>query len=460
MNRLANRVGVAILLGGALACAGCTSDRPPGDDPIRPGVDAAATNNSVRSINSDAQIEKIPTQPVDPSLDWPRLHGPTANGQSAEQNLARSWPESGPAELWRIPVGKGYSSPVIAAGKLIIQERIGETEQLRAINASDATPLWESGYLTNASNKTSYSNGPYSTPTVSDGVIFAASAEGTLRAIDLETGNVHWQRDLAGDFRPPPLFFSYGASPLVDTSRVYLNVGGDKTGAGVVCLDRQTGETVWTSTRYSPSYSSPVMGDFGGQKLLLVMLTEGLVCLEPDTGAERWFYRFGVELSAERANAVTPISYSPYVIIVAGPGPGIVCLEVPTTGQPVEKWKDRRLIDSQYTNLVLAHGKILGATSRRSALIRALDVKTGKKTWEWETDLCRANSLAAGPLVLFLGEHGHLGLIDVSSTEPMVLALTKSSVLATPCYSAPALAHGRLYIRNEQELACFDLRGQ
>jgi outer membrane protein assembly factor BamB len=149
------------------------------------------------------------------------------------------------------------------------------------------------------------------------------------------------------------------------------------------------------------------------------------------------------------------------VLLVAGPGPGAVCLRVPRSGKPTRVWHDRRRLDSQFNTLVHHAGHVYGFTSSRQggAVLRCLEVATGRQCWEYPSDLYRGQALAADGCLILLGERGHLASVELDPARLIVRSELSEPLLAALCYAAPALHRGRLYVRNDRALLCLNLQG-
>lgn len=407
-----------------------------------------------------AGLAGSPPRTVRSSQGWPRLHGPGGTSTSPEIGLKTDFSAEGPPLVWERPVGRGYSSPVVSDAGLIVYHRQKDEERLDCLDPKTGDARWSVGDATTYKNKFEYSDGPYSTPVIDGDRVLALSAEGVLRCRALATGDLLWERDLRKDYQVQAGLFPFGHSPCVDGPRIILNAGGIKTKAGVVALDRMTGQTLWTATDHGPSYATPVIATIHGRRHAFVFTAKGLVSLEPDTGTVRWTIEWGVQESEDRVNAVTPLVYGDLVLLSAGPGPGNLCLRILPDSSAVKVWEHHRALDSQFNNQMCRDGYVYGFTSirNRSAAFVCVDLLTGKIRWEWESELARGSGLMVQNRFLLLGEHGQLACLDVNPHEPVVRSQMARPVLQKPCFSAPALHRGRLYLRDEKKLLCLSLR--
>lgn len=434
-----------------------TSPTDPNTWDDRPRVEVAGTIPAVPPAEAPAKTSSLDQAAV--AADWPGIFGPAANSTAADRNLNWHWPEQGPPELWRQPAGRGYSVPLVAGDRVFLFHRVGDDEVVAAFDATTGAAGWRFAYPTAYRCKFEYSDGPYATPAIVGERIYAFGAEGKLHCLNRHTGEVHWRRDLHADFAVAEGLFGAGASPLVQDDRVYINLGGVQRDAGVVALDAATGRTLWTATDHAAGYATPRRATIHQREYLFVLTAEGLVALQPSTGQLYWEVPFRSK-SIDSVNAVTPLVSGDRILLVTGPGPGSLCLRVLPEGGCREVWRDRRVLDSQWNNLIEIDGYVYGFTSKRAgrAQFRCLDLTNGKLCWELDSDLDRGAALAVDGRFLLLGEQGHLGVVDIDPRAARARVLTPEPVLRHPCYTAPALSRGLLYLRNEETLLCLDLR--
>src|SRR5205085_413332 len=208
--------------------------------------------------------------------DWPQFLGPTRNGTSPETGLLQTWPEKGPPAVWEREVGEG--------------------------------------------------NGPRSTPLVAGGKVYTLGADGLLQCLTLEDGKKVWRRELHKDYEVRKGFFGVATSPLVEGNLLVVNVGG-RGGAGIVAFDKDGGKEVWKSTDHDASYSSPVAATIDGVRHLLFFTREGVVSLDPASGAARFSKRWRARIDAS-VNAATPVVVGDHVFVTASYRTGALLLRV------------------------------------------------------------------------------------------------------------------------------------
>jgi outer membrane protein assembly factor BamB len=280
-------------------------------------------------------------------------------------------------------------------------------------------------------------------------------AEGEFVCLSLETGELLWRRQTSEEYGVPRDVFGVGHSPLLFEDLVILNIGGTIGESGIVAFDQATGAPRWSATRDGPSYATPVVARVYGRELLFVLTKAGLNALDPRTGEHFWFVEYQSQI-ADTATAVTPLVYGDIVLISVF-GTGTQCLRVREQGPPETLWQDKRTLTSQFTPLSCVDGYVYGVHSLDQSF-RCIELTSGRVQWRRKTDLRRCTHLVSDGRLWLYGEQGHLGLWDVDPGDCQERGLTAEPLLAGPCFSAPALCRGRLLVRNERELACFDVR--
>jgi outer membrane protein assembly factor BamB len=279
----------------------------------------------------------------------------------------------------------------------------------------------------------------------------------------MEDGSRFWTRDLEADYEPGELAFGFGATPLLEDDRLIINLGGTKGKSGIVAIDKQSGDTLWTATEEIASYCTPVATSVEGQSYVLVLAQTNLVCLDPETGKVFWKEEFGVKHGGERVNAVSPLLVpGDRVLITSGPGPGAKLIQLKPDGGHEIVWETRRGgLECQYTN-VLPHDDVLfGFSPRTASELRCVDLETGEQLWAWHRDntLRRSMAIQAGErIVIALGQEGHLYSLAPDRNGPKLISWVEEPVLEKDCFTQPVLSHGLLYVRNEQKLKCLSLR--
>jgi outer membrane protein assembly factor BamB len=389
-----------------------------------------------------------------PAADWPQFLGPNRDGISPETGLLRSWPKDGPPALWQKDVGEGYSGPVIAGGKLILFHRVGDKDIVACLDAATGKERWKFTYPTSYQDQLGKGDGPRATPVVAGGRVYTLGAQGRLHCLELESGKKVWDRALLEEYKVPPSYFGVGTTPLVEGNLVLINVGAKN--AGIVAFDKDTGKEVWKATDDGASYSSPVAATLGGKRSAVFFTRQGVVLLDPKTGAVRYTKLWRARYNAS-VNAATPLVLGDLVFFSTCYETGALLLKV-GAGKVEEVWSGDEEMSNHYTTCVQYKGFLYGFHGRQEpgAALRCTELKTGKVRWTRPRYGCGSMVLADGQLIL-LTERGDLVL-----AEPTPEAYREKARVhvfdAPPCRAQIALADGRLYARDGGKLMCWNLK--
>ncbi len=427
-----------------------TGDKPSDLEPVV--TRSAAAGSPAPKLHERSESE----QAAAVALGWPNLFGPTFDSVSYETGFRAEWPDEGPPEVWRSGVGRGYASPVVSGDRLVVFHRQGNEEIVDCLDAATGQARWRFGYATAFEPQIAYSDGPYATPAIAGGRVFTFGAQGMLHGIELETGEKLWGRNLHDEYCVEPGLYAPAASPVVMGDRVIVQVGGHATGAGVVAFDAATGHPLWKATSDRPSCATPCPAVIHGRPYVFVWTAAGLVSLDPASGEEHWRIAFQPTQEA-KINASSPVVVDD-LVVVSGYSIGTLCVEVLPDGSGRELWRGGpRLLDSQYATMIASQGCV-AAFSTVNHDFRALDAASGEVLWKWRSKLLDPNGIAlCGQMILF-DRHGRLALVEFDRSDLRLRSMTGRPILQRPCYSAPALSDGLLYLRNEEELVCLDLR--
>jgi outer membrane protein assembly factor BamB len=398
------------------------------------------------------------------AADWPQWLGPHRDGGSSEAVA----PWKGPLKvLWRKPAGEGNSAPVVSAGQVFLHSKVQGKfeEEIRAFDANSGKTLWRTAYQ-RGNFSSPYGNGPRATPAVAGGKLYAHGISGILTCLDAANGNQLWQRDTWKEFQAPHPFFGASCSPLVDDKHVFLNVGGK--GAGVVAFDKNSGEVLWKSLDDRASYSSPIVFGKGSDRQLVFLTQAGLVSLRPADGTVFWRHPFR-DLLLE--SSTTPVRDCDLLLassITIGSA-GLRLDSHDGKPVPVPLWKNAALTSYFSTPVAVGeeHFFMVTGTNPLTALnplakpnsvatLHCVELRTGKSLWQKRgVGQYHASLLRTGDSkVLMLEEGGDLVLLDPDPKSYRELA---RSPVCGHTWAHPALAAGRLFVRDDNELICLQL---
>ena len=390
---------------------------------------------------------------VSAAQDWPQFLGPGRNGVYTGNDLVAKWPAAGPPVVWKKDVGAGFASPVVAGGRLILFHRVGDKEVVEALDAATGAAIWRFDYPTQYRDDFGFDEGPRATPTVADGRVFAFGAEGMLHCLDFATGKKLWSVDTARQFQVAKGFFGAAGAPLVDGGRVLLNIGG--AAAGLAAFDAATGKTLWTVPNQEASYSSPVAANIQGSRHALFFTRSGLVDVDPANGKVRYQLPWRARIRAS-VNAATPLVVDDLVFVSASYGTGAVLLQAGASGWK-KIWESDDALTNHYATSVYRDGFLYGYHGRQEEgqSLRCIEFKTGKV--RWNVDAFGAGTVTlAGDKLLLMREGGELVLAAASPAAFRQIASAR--ILPGVVRAYPAIANGRMYVRNEKTIVAVSLK--
>lgn len=386
------------------------------------------------------------------AADWPQWLGPRRDG-SSEETVA-PWKQV-PKVLWKQPVGEAHSSPVVASGKVFVFTKVAgkSDEQVEAFDAVTGTRLWTQTCERGAF-KGLYGDGPRGTPVVDRGKIYTFGITGILTCLNAEDGAKLWEVNTLKQYQAGNLLFGVSCSPLIDGDRVLVNVGGK--GASIVAFDKNTGKEVWKTLDHKASYSSPITIGQGAERQLVFLTAEGLVGLAPKDGGPVWQFPYKDQISE---SSTTPVLIGD---ILLGSSITLGSVGLKHEGTKVAKqWLDPNM--TCYFSTPVAVGKehvylVTGSLLAQQASLHCVDAATGKKLWtrKEKVGAYHASLLRTGDnKLLLLEEAGSLVLFDPDPKEYRELARAK---VCGKTWAHAALANGRLYVRDDKELVCVQLK--
>lgn len=398
-----------------------------------------------------------PCMAAEPSTDWPQHLGPQRNGISAETGLLDKWPAAGLTEAWRAPGGVGMSGLVIVGGEVITTMQDGEKQYVLALDALTGKQAWRTAVAPPYRND--MGDGPRATPAVADDTVFAYTGEGILAALSLKTGEVLWKHDTVGALKGKPADYGMASSPLIAGRLVVVTPGAPS--ATLAAYDRQTGKLAWKTGDDSAGYSSPALLNVGGREQIVAFTGQAVIGLAPDTGASLWRYPYKTNFDC---NIATPIAVKDQVFISAGEDHGCVLLALKPAGAGFdisEAWKSQgasSVLRNGWQTSILWEGRLYGmdnvGASTDLTHLTCVDAATGKRLWQ-EKRFGNGNLIAADGKLIITTMKGELVLVRISPNAYEEIGRAK---VIGKTRQAAALAGGRIYLRDDREIVCIDLR--
>jgi len=385
---------------------------------------------------------------------WPGFRGQDRDG-IYRGPIRLSW--DGLTPMWKKPVGGGRASFAVAGSRAFTIEQRKNEEVVAAYDVQTGRELWANSWRERFNSKLmglwGGGEGPRSTPTWHDGLVYALGARGELRCLDAVTGKLVWRTNILSDAGATNLTWGMAGSPLVAGDAVIVQPGGSN-GRSVAAYDRRTGKPLWTALDDKTAYASPMQVTIGGVRQLAIVTAGRLVGLSLDRRDVLWEFPWSTDHDASAAQPV--VIGENRIFYSSGYGTGAVVLELTKTGDKFsvrEIWRNIRMKNRQSTS-ILQDGFIYGLDE---GILACVDVATGDLKWKGGRYGHGQMLLADGHLVI-ITEDGELVL--VAATPEKLREVARVPALDGETWNVPAFAEGILLVRNTKEMAAFDLRPQ
>ncbi|MEO8436266.1 MAG: PQQ-binding-like beta-propeller repeat protein [Pyrinomonadaceae bacterium] len=417
------------------AVAGAASQQPAAGQATAP---AAGTTSDTASAHATRNY-------------WTNFRGPNRDGRYDEMAVMTQWPSGGLAPVWKQPIGLGYASFVVADGRAYtIEQRRGQ-EVVAAYDVANGREIWKQAW--NAEYTDSTGDGPRSTPTWDNGRIYALGATGELRCLDARTGAVAWGRNILKENSAQNLSWAMAASPLVVDDKVIVLPGGT-AGKSVVAYNKMTGAPVWSSQNDTQAYVSPMLVTLAGRRQIVVVSALRVMGLAPEDGALLWSQDWDTDMGI---NVSQPIIVSGNrFFISSGYGKGAALVEISGSGKTQTAralWENINM-KNKFNSSVLHEGHIYGLDE---GILTCLDVNTGVRKWKGGRYGYGQVILASGHLIVS-SDSGELAL--VKATPDQYSEVARFAALEGKTWNYPAIAGGKLLVRNATQMAAYNIAAQ
>jgi outer membrane protein assembly factor BamB len=434
--------------------------------------------------------------------DWHRFLGPNANGTSNETGLLDNWDDLGPETKWETKLGTGYGAPSVLDGKLVVHHRVGKEEIILCLNAESGEEIWRYAYPSNFVDPYGYNNGPRASPYLTSDYCYTFGAEGKLTCVSVNGGALVWQRDVWKEWDVPEAFFGVGSSPVLFGDKLIVMTGGQPN-AGISAFNPKTGETIWQSVGKDnwqgkpmtgwrgdrtvdwdtswkiASYTTPVLTKIHGKDTIIALMRQGLVSVDPTNGEVNFSLWFRAE-NNESVNVMTPVVFDDHIFISNSYyRTGSVLIKVHEDGKGFEEVWRSDVLELHMNNPILLDGVLYGISGRNTsdAILRCVDFKTGEMLWQSDGEnqgddagkratsqdeinrrFGRGSGILADGKLIYTTEHGRLIMLKPIKEGYEEICRYRVPDYNYPCWAAPILSNGLLYLRNGEKLVCVSLR--
>ena len=394
------------------------------------------------------------------AADWPQWRGPARTGHSIGAKAPATLPREA-SPVWRNPVGGGFSGVTVAGGRVVYLDENGSREIAHALDAKTGAELWQLDYAEVFRDE--WGAGPRATPIIDGERVYVQSCNGEFRCLNAKDGAVLWQTSFEKDFGVKFLGSKANegtatrrgnnGSGVIDGERLIVPVGGTN-GASLVCFDKLTGKVLWQSGHDEAAYSSFMAGTLAGVRQVVAFTADALLGADIATGKILW--RVPLKTNAKR-HAASPVILGDRVIVNSH-SIGMVCFEITRASaglKATQAWANKELLINLATPVVV-NGYLYSQGPKGDYV--CVDAANGQLKWSQAgfggTKKDYSSTIAAGDKLLVLTEGGQLILLAADPEKYTELGRTQA---CGNTWSFPALADGKLFVRDGRQLACFDL---
>ena len=409
---------------------------------VQPSSPPAAAETEPRTARDEPTKTMVTGSPA----AWPGFRGPARDSIVRGVSIETDWSKSPPVQVWRRPVGPGWSSFAIDGDRFFTQEQRGEHEIVSCYRVSSGEPVWRHRDAVRFWESNAGA-GPRATPTLHDGRVYTLGATGILNVLDAATGKLVWTRNAAADTGAPTPGWGFTASPLVVGNLVIAAASGR-----LAAYDLAGGKPKWTRTTVGGGYSSPHLVRIGGVAQILLASGGGISSVAPADGSLLWQY------GGAGTSIVQPALANGDVLVAAGDmmgGTGIRRLSVSSgaSGWTVEeRWHSRGL--KPYFNDFVLHGD--HAFGFDGSILAAIALQDGERRWKGgRYGQGQMLLLPEQDVLLILSEEGELAL--VKATPDQFTELARFKAIEGKTWNHPVLVGDILLVRNGEEMAAFRL---
>ncbi|MAT14464.1 MAG: serine/threonine protein kinase [Planctomyces sp.] len=415
--------------------------------------------------------------------DWPQWQGANRDAMSLESGLLTEWPEGGPQLAWRREgLGGGYSAPAITRGHLFGMSNQGNDEVVWALSEEDGSEVWST--VIGPANKEGMHQGiegPGCTPTVEGDRMYVIGASGTLACLKVANGDIIWTSHLVTDLGGEMPTWRFNESPLIDGDQLICTPGGDEN--TIVALNKNNGEMIWhcavpaavelteeqkerlkrpNFANSKAGYASAIAIDFEGVHQIVQLTAKALVGINAEDGTLLW--RYDAPASQTGINCSTPLFQDDLVFASSAYGNGGGAVRLSKTedgGIAAEEVYFTKDMQNHHGGMIVINDALYGANGGNGGgFMSCLDFKTGDILWR-DRDAPKGSLVAAGGMLYLFSEDGEAVLFEPNSKQYVEKGRFKIPTRSeAPAWAHPVVANGKLYLRDQGNLYCYDVRAQ
>ena len=411
---------------------------------VRPGLSPLSAKTAETSAPN-----AVPGGPA----DWPQWRGPERNGLSKDTGLLKQWPSSGPQQNWAISnLGEGFGSIAIKGERIFVQGTKGDASAVFCLNRADGKVVWSAAL--GPKLEEGKGNGPRSTPTIDDDRVYVLTENGDLACLRARDGSPIWRKNILKDFGGSNIRWLISESPLVDGSRLIVTPGG--RGAGIVALDKMTGNEVWRSKDLSDhaGYASCIAADVGGVRTIMNFTSSAAVGVRASDGKLMWRQSSPAN---NTANCATPVFQDNKVFFTSGYGTGGALFGLSSQNGEVsaKELYFTKDIQNHHGGVVVVNGYIYGF----STALTCIEFATGKRMWV-NRSVGKGSLTYADGMLYLLSEQNVVGLAEANPNAYVEKGRFSIPDQGRNSWAYPVVIGGKLYIRNQGTLTAYDVKAK
>lgn len=390
--------------------------------------------------------------------DWSQWRGPQRNGISKEKGLLKSWATEGPKLLWKIEnAGGGYCTPSVAQGKIFGMGYRDDREILWAMDATTGHEIWATPIAQANRRGKGYEQGSRSTPTVDGTRVYVIGDSGDFVCADVKTGKVLWSKDLVDNFKGHVPDWGYSESPLIDGDKVIVTPGGSQ--ATLIALNKQTGDLLWKCAipnNNTAGYASCIVATVDGVRQYIQFTAGGGIGVAAEDGKLLWRY---MRHNGVTANIATPLYADNHVFISAayGTGGGLIRLTRGSDSFKAEEVYFTQQLKSKHGGMILLGDYIYAMDDPRTLV--CLEYKTGKVMWSNGSVGGNASVCYADGQLYVRSQGGATALVEATPSGYIEKGrFNQPQRTGRETWAHPVVANGRLYLRDQNVVYCYDVK--
>ena len=381
---------------------------------------------------------------------WNSYRGPNRDG-TVTSDLALT----GKLKVhWKVPANLGFSSFSLAQNKALTLVSENDQEVCIALDSATGQELWRAKLGSNkydggggaGAKDNRGGDGPRSTPSINDGMVYVYDAHMNLVCLELETGNEVWRHNIKTKFKGKNIKWQNAISPVVDDARVYVCGGGVKQ--SMLAFDKKSGNVVWKHGNETMTHATPTLTSIDGQSQIIFFMQSGMIALNPEDGKELWRNDFDYRTST----AASPVVFDNHVYGSAGYGVGAKLFQVKDNRAEL-LWKKPNRLMNHWSTPVYHEGHLYGMFSFKKygrGPMQCVAPLTGEIKWS-QKGFGPGNCTLVNDKLVALSDDGELVIVEASPDK--YSELSRNKVVEGKCWSTPSIHEGKIYLRSTTEAA-------